>query len=179
MHVIEHIYINGRFVTPVGDEWLDIIKPADGSVIGKARLANEQDAERAIAAAHAAFPAFSRTSVTQRITLLEQMYDAVKSCETDLHAAILEEYGAPSSRSQWMASYPADVILQVMEELKTYPFIQQAGRARVQMLPLGVAGLITPWNSNAGFICHKLATALAAGCTTVIKPVSLACYKLR
>lgn len=170
MHVIEHIYINGRFVTPVGDEWLDIIKPADGSVMGKARLANEQDAERAIAAAHAAFPAFSRTTVAERIALLEQMYDAVKRCERDLHAAILEEYGAPSSRSQWMASYPADVILQVMEELKTYPFIQQAGRARVQMLPLGVAGLITPWNSNAGFICHKLATALAAGCTTVIKP---------
>lgn len=170
MHVIEHIYINGRFVTPVGDEWLDIIKPADGSVMGKARLANEQDAERAIAAAHAAFPAFSRTTVAERIALLEQMYDAVKRCETDLHAAILEEYGAPSSRSQWMASYPADVILQVMEELKQYPFVQQAGRASVQMLPLGVAGLITPWNSNAGFICHKLATALAAGCTTVIKP---------
>jgi aldehyde dehydrogenase (NAD+) len=170
MHVIEHIYINGRFVTPVGDEWLDIIKPADGSVMGKARLANEQDAERAIAAAHAAFPAFSRTTVAERIALLEQMYDAVKRCETDLHAAILEEYGAPSSRSQWMASYPADVILQVIEELKQYPFVQQAGRASVQMLPLGVAGLITPWNSNAGFICNKLATALAAGCTTVIKP---------
>lgn len=170
MHVIEHIYINGRFVTPVGDEWLDIIKPADGSVMGKARLANEQDAERAIAAAHAAFPAFSRTTVAERIALLEQMYDAVKRCETDLHAAIREEYGAPSSRSQWMASYPADVILQVIEELKQYPFVQQAGRASVQMLPLGVAGLITPWNSNAGFICHKLATALAAGCTTVIKP---------
>jgi len=170
MHVIEHLYINGGFVTPLGDEWLDIIKPADGSVMGKARLANEQDADRAIAAAHAAFAAFSRTSVTERITLLEQMYDAVKRCETDLHAAILEEYGAPSSRSQWMASYPADVILQVIEELKKYPFNQQAGRASVQMLPLGVAGLITPWNSNAGFICHKLATALAAGCTTVIKP---------
>ncbi|MGK3114703.1 aldehyde dehydrogenase family protein [Candidatus Pantoea formicae] len=170
MHVIEHLYINGGFVTPLGDEWLEIIKPADGSVIGKARLANEQDADRAIAAAHAAFPAFSRTSVTERITLLEQMYEAVKRCETDLHDAILEEYGAPSSRSQWMASYPADVILQVIEELKKYPFTQQAGRASVQMLPLGVAGLITPWNSNAGFICHKLATALAAGCTTVIKP---------
>ncbi|MGK3126287.1 aldehyde dehydrogenase family protein [Candidatus Pantoea formicae] len=170
MHVIEHLYINGGFVTPLGNEWLDIIKPADGSVIGKARLANEQDADRAIAAAHAAFPAFSRTSVTERITLLEQMYEAVKRCEEDLHDAILEEYGAPSSRSQWMASYPADVILQVIEELKKYPFTQQAGRASVQMLPLGVAGLITPWNSNAGFICHKLATALAAGCTTVIKP---------
>ncbi|BAN98982.1 aldehyde dehydrogenase [Plautia stali symbiont] len=62
------------------------------------------------------------------------------------------------------------MILQVIEELKRYPFVQQAGRAQVQMLPLGVAGLITSWNSNAGFICHKLATAIAAGCTAVIKP---------
>ncbi len=170
MHIIEHIYINGRFITPAGNEWLEMINPADGSVIGKARLANEQDAERAIAAAHAAFPAYARTSVAERITLLKKMHDAVRSCETELHAAILEEYGAPASRSQWMARYPADVILQVIEELEQYPFSQQAGRAHVQMLPLGVAGLITPWNSNAGFICHKLATALAAGCTTVIKP---------
>ncbi len=59
-----------------------------------------------------------------------------------------------------MSRYPADVILQVIEELKRYPFVQQAGRAQVQMLPLGVAGLITPWNSNAGFICHKLAPRL-------------------
>jgi len=170
VHIIEHIYINGNFVTPEGDEWLDIIKPADGSVIGKARLANRCDAERAISAAHAAFPAFAATRVETRITLLEQMYASVKAAEAELHAAILLEYGAPSSRSRWMASYPADVIRHVIEELKNYPFSQQAGRAIVQMVPLGVAGLITPWNSNAGFICHKLATAVAAGCTTVIKP---------
>ncbi|WP_336701385.1 aldehyde dehydrogenase family protein [Pantoea dispersa] len=170
MHMIEHIYINGQFVTPDGDEWLDIIKPADGSVIGKARLADAQDAERAIAAAAAAFPALAATTVAQRITLLEQMYHAVNRAESELRAAILEEYGAPTARSEWMSRYPADVILQVIEELKRYPFIQQAGRAQVQMLPLGVAGLITPWNSNAGFICHKLATAMAAGCTAVIKP---------
>ncbi|WP_017348564.1 aldehyde dehydrogenase family protein [Pantoea sp. A4] len=170
MHLIELVYINGRFVTPQGTEWLDIIKPADGSVIGKARLADERDAELAIAAAHAAFPAFSRTDLGERIALLENMHQAVKQAEAELHQAVLLEYGAPASRSRWMASYPAEVILQVINELKTYPFVQQAGRATVQMVPLGVAGLITPWNSNAGFICHKLATALAAGCTTVIKP---------
>ncbi|BAN98983.1 hypothetical protein E05_42170 [Plautia stali symbiont] len=103
MHMIEHIYINGQFVTPDGDEWLDIIKPADGSVIGKARLADAQDAERAIAAAEAAFPAFAATTVAQRITLLEQMYYAVNRAESELRAAILEEYGAPTARSEWMS----------------------------------------------------------------------------
>ncbi|MDE1187671.1 MAG: aldehyde dehydrogenase family protein [Pantoea sp.] len=170
MRSIEHIYINGRFVIPAGTEWLDIIRPADGSVISTARLANETDALQAIAAAKAAFPTFAGYSVAQRLALLESMFHALQQCEEELHEAVREEYGAPSSRSQWMATYPADVIKQVMTELQTYPFQQQAGRARVQMLPLGVAGLITPWNSNAGFICHKLATAIAAGCTTVIKP---------
>ena len=170
VHILEQLYINGRFVTPEGDEWLDIIKPADGSVIGQVRLANSRDAERAINAAHAAFPAFAATSVADRLVLLEQMYISVKAAEAELHAAILLEYGAPASRSQWMATYPADVIQHVIAALKRYAFTQQAGRASVQMVPLGVAGLITPWNSNAGFICHKLATALAAGCTTVIKP---------
>ncbi|QGY29152.1 aldehyde dehydrogenase family protein [Pantoea cypripedii] len=170
MRSIEHIYINGRFVTPAGTERMDIIRPADGSVIGTARLADESDAMHAIAAAKAAFPAFSQYSVTQRLALLESMFHALQQCEAELHEAVREEYGAPSSRSQWMATWPADVIKLVMVELQAYPFQQQAGRATVQMLPLGVAGLITPWNSNAGFICHKLATAIAAGCTTVIKP---------
>ncbi|MBP2197684.1 aldehyde dehydrogenase family protein [Pantoea cypripedii] len=170
MRSIEHIYINGRFVTPAGTERMDIIRPSDGSVIGTARLANESDALHAIAAAKAAFPAFSQYSVAQRLALLETMFHAMQQCEAELHEAVREEYGAPSSRSQWMATYPADVIRQVMTELQTYSFQQQAGRASVQMLPLGVAALITPWNSNAGFICHKLATAIAAGCTTVIKP---------
>ncbi|ERK17659.1 Aldehyde dehydrogenase [Pantoea sp. AS-PWVM4] len=170
MRSFEHIYINGRFVTPTGTEWLDIIKPADGSVIGKARLADENDALQAIAAAKAAFADFSRLSVADRLALLANMVEVLQQSEEALHEAIREEYGAPASRSQWMARYPADVVQQVMTELRTYPFVQQAGRATVQMLPLGVAGLITPWNSNAGFICHKLATAIAAGCTTVIKP---------
>ena len=71
MHLIKHIYINGRFVTPVGNEWLDIIKPADGSVIGRARLADARDAERAIAAAHAAFPAFAQARI---VFLPEKMH---------------------------------------------------------------------------------------------------------
>ena len=69
-----------------------------------------------------------------------------------------------------MATYPAAVIEQAIEVLESFAFEEQAGTARVIQTPVGVAGLITPWNSNAGFICNKLATALAAGCTVVIKP---------
>ncbi|MEA3131031.1 MAG: aldehyde dehydrogenase, partial [Paraburkholderia sp.] len=84
--------------------------------------------------------------------------------------AIVDEYGAPVSRARWMAKYPADVIANVVTVLRSYDFTRRAGTADVVMQPLGVTGLITPWNSNGGFICGKLAAAVAAGCTAVIKP---------
>ncbi|MEP9208029.1 aldehyde dehydrogenase family protein, partial [Enterobacter roggenkampii] len=86
----------------------------------------------------------------------------------DLLEAVIEEYGAPASRSAWMASYPAEVIAQAIEAREAVEFVTSAGAATVQMTPLGVAGLITPWNSDAGFICGKLAAALAAGCRALI-----------
>ena len=98
------------------------------------------------------------------------MHAAVAARHDDLLEAVIEEYGAPASRSAWMASYPAEVIAQAIEALEAFEFVTHAGAATVQMTPLGVAGLITPWNSDAGFICGKLAAALAAGCTAVIKP---------
>ncbi|GAB3628601.1 aldehyde dehydrogenase family protein [Pandoraea terrae] len=90
--------------------------------------------------------------------------------ENALMEAIVREYGAPSERGRWMATYPAAVIAQAIDTLRSFEFEEQVGSARVILTPMGVAGLITPWNSNAGFICNKLATALAAGCTAVIKP---------
>src|SRR5262249_20072839 len=84
--------------------------------------------------------------------------------------AIVEEYGAPVSRGRWMAQHASNVLLDAANLLEDYEFTRRAGTAQVVMQPLGVAGLITPWNSNAGFICGKLAAALAAGCTVVVKP---------
>jgi aldehyde dehydrogenase (NAD+) len=170
MQRIEHIYINGEFVTPHGDEWFDLHNPSTEEVIGQVRLGDAQDAQRAIAAAQAAFPAWSRTTREERIAALQRMHKAVAAREDELMEAILAEYGAPSARGRWMATYPADVIAQAIDTLESFPFEEQAGAATVIQTPVGVAGLITPWNSNAGFICNKLATALAAGCTTVIKP---------
>ncbi|MGK8209478.1 aldehyde dehydrogenase family protein [Burkholderia cenocepacia] len=170
MERIEHIYIDGAFVTPHGRAWFDLHNPSTEQVIGQVRLGDEQDVERAIAAAKAAFPGWSRTTREERIAALTRMHEAVVAREDDLMQAIVTEYGAPSVRCRWMATYPADAILQAIAALESFAFEEQAGTARVIMTPVGVAALITPWNSNAGFICNKLATALAAGCTAVIKP---------
>ncbi|CAM8675116.1 aldehyde dehydrogenase family protein [Leclercia sp. M-A074-M] len=170
MHHIEQVYINGEFVTPHGTERFDLYNPATARVIGQVRLADAVDGERAIAAARAAFPAWSKTTKQVRIAALQRMHAAVAARHDDLLAAVVEEYGAPASRSAWMASYPAEVIAQAIAALEAFEFTTVAGAATVEMTPLGVAGLITPWNSDAGFICGKLAAALAAGCTAVIKP---------
>ncbi|NVZ62110.1 aldehyde dehydrogenase family protein [Pseudomonas gingeri] len=179
MQRIDHIYINGTFVTPHGQELFDLYNPATGQVIGQVRLGDEQDADAAIAAAKAAFPAFSRTAKAERLAMLQRMHAAIAAREDQLNDALIEEYGAPASRSRWMAQHAANVLLEAARVLENYDFIRQAGTAEVSMQPLGVAGLITPWNSNAGFICGKLASALAAGCTAVIKPSEMSAIQTR
>lgn len=170
MQRIEHIYINGEFVLPHGQEWFDLHNPSTEEVIGQVRLGDALDAQRAIAAAKAAFPAWARTSREERIAALHRMHRAVAAKEEELLEAIVTEYGAPAARARSMATYPADMIAQAIDALEAFDFEEQVGMARVILTPVGVAGLITPWNSNAGFICNKLATALATGCTAVIKP---------
>jgi aldehyde dehydrogenase (NAD+) len=170
MHTIEQIYIDGAFVTPHGEERFELFNPATEEAIGTVRLADAEDTRRAIAAAKRAFGTFSRTGIEERIALLQRMHDAVLARENDLFEAIREEYGAPVSRSRWMTRYASSVFVEAIETLRAFDFEWRMGSATVVMQPVGVAGLITPWNSNAGFICGKLAAAIAAGCTTVIKP---------
>ena len=170
MQYINQIYINGAFVRPHGEEGFDLFNPTTGQSIGQVQLANEQDALDAIAAAKRAFIEFSHSSKDVRIGYLKRMHAAVESIEDELTNAIIEEYGAPLSRARWMAKHAASVLQDAASVLENYNFSRRIGIAEVVMQPLGVAGLITPWNSNAGFICGKLAAALAAGCTAVIKP---------
>jgi aldehyde dehydrogenase (NAD+) len=170
MRHIDKIYIDGSFVTPHGSELFDLHNPATAQVIGRVRLGDEGDARTAIAAAKRAFPTFSHTSKAERIALLRRMHAAMRARREELLDAIVEEYGAPVARAGFMADHPADVLLEMAQVLEGYRFTRRAGTAEVMMEPLGVAGLITPWNSDAGFICGKLAAAIAAGCTTVVKP---------
>ena len=179
MQTIDKVYINGAFVTPHGDELFDLFNPATEQVIGRVRLADAQDACDAVAAAKRAFPAFSRTDKRERIDMLKRMHEAVVAKEDELYEAITDEYGAPVSRGRWMAQHASNVLLEAAKVLQDYAFMRRAGVAEVVMQPLGVAGLITPWNSNAGFICGKLAAALAAGCTAVIKPSEMSAIQTR
>jgi len=170
MRLIDQIYIDGAFVTPHGTELFDLYNPATAQVIGKVRLADAEDARRAIAAAKRAFRSFSGTDKAVRVRMLHRMHESVSAHADELTEAVIEEYGAPMSRAHWMAAHASNVLLDAAKVLESYDFTRRAGIADVVMQPLGVAGLITPWNSDAGFICGKLAAAIAAGCTAVVKP---------
>jgi aldehyde dehydrogenase (NAD+) len=170
MRMVERIYIDGAFVTPHGRELFDLFDPARGEVIGQVRLANNADAQLAIRAAKRASPGYARTGKAERLELLSSLHKAVLSRAHDLEEATILEYGAPVARARWTARYAADSFLNAAKTLETYKFTRPTGGSEVVMEPIGVVGLITPWNANAGFICNKLAYALAAGCTAVIKP---------
>ena len=168
-NVIDKVYIDGEFVTPHGTELFDLFNPAAGKVIGQVRLADEVDTEAAVAAAKRAQPAWSATSKEERIDALLRLRAAVAARVNDIQEAIVVEYGAPL-RNAWMAGSAAGAFGDMITTLEGFDFTRQVGKATVEMAPVGVAGLISPWNSDAFFICDKLATALAAGCTVVIKP---------
>jgi len=170
MQEISHVYIDGRFVEPHGTELFDLHNPATGEVFGRVRLGDVEDARAAIAAAKRAFPSWSRSRKTERIALLHRLYEVMDARKDALLDAIILEYGAPISRSTWMAAHAANSFLEAARTLEKFDLRRRIGTAEVIMEPVGVVGLITPWNSNAGFICSKLAYALAAGCTAVIKP---------
>ncbi len=173
MKQINQIYINGEFVTPHGTEVMDLINPVTEQVAAQVRLANETDTRQAIAAAKAAYVDFSRTSKAQRIQYLQQLHDAVLARADALEAVMSAEYGGSLAMVRGTVARASGAFLQAIKLLSEYEFVRQIGRAKVVMEPLGVVGLITPWNANYGFICNKMATALAAGSTVVIKPSEL------
>jgi len=170
MRDIDCIYIDGAFVTPHGEERTPLFNPSTEEQIGTVRLGNAQDVDDAVAMAKRAFPAFYRTSKAERITLLERLSAAVSGRARDLTAAMAEEYGAPAYFTGFSVPHAASVFLDMAKTLQAYDFRRRIGHAEIEMRPSGIAAAITPWNSNYGFICSKLATAIAAGTTIVIKP---------
>jgi len=170
MRTIDKIYIDGQFVTPHGEELFDLFNPATEEKIGQVRLGDAIDARAAVAAAKRAFPAYSRTSKAERIALLRRLHDAVAARSDALAAAMTQEYGAPQSFVNFSATHAANLFLDMAETIEAFEFTQTVGGAKVTLQPMGVVAAISPWNSNIGSICSKLATALAAGCTFVIKP---------
>jgi aldehyde dehydrogenase (NAD+) len=102
--------------------------------------------------------------------MLQALFAAVNARVDDLTAITIEEYGAPTGRAVWTTRFAANAFLNAIKTLEAYEFTRKLGNSAVVMEPVGIVGVITPWNANYGFICNKLAAALSAGCTTVIKP---------
>jgi aldehyde dehydrogenase (NAD+) len=173
MNTITKHYIDGAFVESHGREVMDITNPTNGRVIAKVTLADEEDARRAIAAAKRAFAMYGRSTKEERAKILRQLHEVVSARIDDLTTAMVEEYGGPAGFSRTIIEAGANVFLAAEKALQELPLTRSWGKTTVTLEPVGVAGLITPWNANSFFLSAKLASALAAGCTAVIKPSEL------
>jgi aldehyde dehydrogenase (NAD+) len=172
-------YIDGAFAESHGKEVMDIIKPTNGQVIARVTLGDEEDTRRAIAAARRAFATYGRSTKEERSKILRRLHEAASARIDDLTAAMVEEYGGvvqfarPIIESGINAFLAAERALQEMELTRSW------GKTTVTLEPVGVAGLITAWNANSLFICLKLASAVAAGCTVIIKPSEMSSLQTR
>ena len=168
-------YINGSWVDPLANERLDVINPATEEAIGEVALGDARDVDRAVEAAVAAFDSYSRTTREERVALLTAIVDAYKNRIPEVAATISEEMGAPLGLAM-AAQAPAGLghFLATLRVLKHFRFEEDVGSSRVIREPAGVCGLITPWNWPINQIACKVAPALAAGCTMVLKPSEVA-----
>jgi aldehyde dehydrogenase (NAD+) len=158
---------------------MDIVKPTNGQVIGRVTLADEEDTRRAIAAAKTAFASFGRSTKEERTKILRRLHEAASARLDDLTAAMVEEYGGIVQFAGLLVQSGIDAFLASEKALQELPLTRSWGKTTVTLEPVGVAGLITAWNANALFICLKLASAVAAGCTVVIKPSELSSIQTR
>jgi aldehyde dehydrogenase (NAD+) len=172
-------YIDGSFVESHGREVMDIIKPANGQVIGRVTLADEEDTRHAIAAAKSAFASFGRSTKEERAKILRRVHEAASARIDDLTSAMVEEYGGVIQFAGLIVQSGINAFLAAEQALQELPLTRSWGKTTVTLEPVGVAGLITAWNANALFICLKLASAVAAGCTVVIKPSELSSLQTR
>ena len=179
MKTITTHYIDGVFVESHGREIMDILKPTNGQVIGRVTLADEEDTRRAIAAAKRAFASFGRSTKEERAKILRRLHEAASARLDDLTAAMVEEYGGIIQFAGLLVQSGIDAFLASEKGLQELPLTRSWGKTTVTLEPVGVAGLITAWNANALFICLKLASAVAAGCTVVIKPSELSSIQTR
>lgn len=175
MREYKQFYINGEWVEPTSPSNFDVLNPATEEVCATISLGNETDVDKAVAAAKAAFETFSQTSVEERIALLERIAEVYQSRIADMAEAIRLEMGAPISLASTAQAYAGlGHIMEAAKVLKTFAFDEQLGEHRVVKEPIGVCGLITPWNWPVNQVSCKVAPALAVGCTMVLKPSEVA-----
>ncbi|MGL4962417.1 MAG: aldehyde dehydrogenase family protein [Inquilinus sp.] len=168
-------YIDGAWVDPVVPARLDVINPAQEEAYTAISVGSRADVDRAVAAAKAAFPAFARTTKAERLALLRRVLEIYNERFDDVAQAVSREMGAPLGFARAAQAWAGRGHLEsTIAALEDYAFEQQRGSTRVVKEPVGVCALITPWNWPLNQIVCKVAPAIAAGCTMVLKPSEIA-----
>ena len=173
--------IDGNWIDAAYGKTGDVVDPASGGVIGTIPDLNGDETRRAIEAAEKAFASFRRTTHAARAAMLEKWYGLILDHQEDLARIMTLEQGKPLAEARGEIVYTASFVKWYAEEARriggtTIPAAQADRRILVLKEPVGVAGIITPWNFPAAMITRKVAPAIAAGCTTVIKPSEFTPY---
>jgi aldehyde dehydrogenase (NAD+) len=177
MRSYTQFYIGGKWVDPVSPNIADVINPATEEVSGTISLGSTADVDFAVAAARHAFASWSTSSVKERLELLRSIQAEYAVRMQELGEAVTEEMGAPLSLGcGFHVGLGAGHLQTAIEVLENFKFEEQRGNTIVLKEPIGVCGLITPWNWPLNQVTVKVFPALATGCTSVLKPPQLAPY---
>ncbi|MER5431858.1 aldehyde dehydrogenase family protein [Streptomyces sp. NPDC002588] len=175
MVTYETIFIDGEWVHPVGTDSVDVVDPATDEISGHVPSCNEQDVDAAVAAAKKAFPAWSRTPVSDRVEFLRRLADLVRKDADELARLVSVEMGAPLdfALSEHVGT-PIAMIESFADALASEEDEVRVGNSLIVREPVGVVAAITPWNYPLYQLVAKAVPAVAAGCTVVVKPSELA-----
>ena len=168
-------YIDGAWVDPVTPHLFDVINPATEEVAGQISLGSSADVDHAVVAARRAFCSYSQTSRDERLALLQRIIEGFEARSDELARTMTAEMGSPITFSNEVQTVNALThFKEMISVLKSYEFERFMGGTLIRREPIGVCGLITPWNWPLNQVTSKLAPAIAAGCTAVLKPSEIA-----
>jgi acyl-CoA reductase-like NAD-dependent aldehyde dehydrogenase len=171
----DRFFIGGQWVAPASSETIEVHNAGTGAVMGKVPAGTEKDIAAAVAAARAAFEGWAATPAAQRAAFLQRISDGLKARTAELGSTIAQEVGMPIKLAgRIQAGLPIANFANYSKILNDYSFENRVGNSLVVREPVGVVGAITPWNYPLHQIALKVAPALAAGCTVVLKPSEIA-----
>ena len=175
MRDCRQFYINGEWISPEKPHDFEVINPATEEAVATISLGSAADVDKAVSAASNAFEVYAETTPDERVSLLRRIIDVYKARSEEMAEAISMEMGAPLAFAR-KAQVPAGLghLLEAVKVLEHFRFEQVKGSTLMRKEPIGVCGLITPWNWPMNQIAAKVAPAIAAGCTMVLKPSELA-----
>nr|WP_187702787.1 aldehyde dehydrogenase family protein [Dietzia sp. SLG310A2-38A2] len=169
------LYIGGRWVPPAEEGHIEVLEAATGAVMGRVPAGTTADCDGAVEAAARAFPEWSQVPVAERVATLRRFADQLDARSTELATLMAREVGTPIERSRSVQVGLGVAVFRTMaDSLEALPVEERRGNSRILRVPVGVVGAITPWNYPLYQLAAKVAPAIAAGCTSVVKPSSVA-----